>query len=107
MGTALEIRDDVSPCELRRRARGEARGRPAARAHAISNGLEGTSRAEAARLAGMERQAPRDAVVRYNAEGLAGLNDRPKGHRPRRLNAEQEAALAAPNPSRRSDEQHA
>jgi hypothetical protein len=40
---------------------------------AIANALEGMTRAEAARLAGMERQALRDAVVRYNAEGLAGL----------------------------------
>ena len=40
------------------------------------------SRAEAARLAGMERQALRDAVVRYNAEGVTGLSDRPaSGHR--------------------------
>ena len=31
----------------------------------------------------------------YNVEGLAGLHDRPKGHRPRRLSAAQEAALAA------------
>jgi transposase len=29
----------------------------------------------------MERQALHDAVVRYNAEGLAGLHDRPKGRR--------------------------
>jgi hypothetical protein len=36
------------------------------------------SRAEAARLAGMERQALRDAVVRYNAEGVDGLSDRPR-----------------------------
>jgi hypothetical protein len=36
---------------------------------AIANALEGMSRADAARLAGMERQALRDAVVRYNAEG--------------------------------------
>ena len=105
MGTALDIRDDLSPCELRRWARREARGRPAARAYAISNALEGTSRAEAARLAGMDRQALRDAVVRYNAEGLAGLNDRPKGHPPRRLTEGEEAALAAvilegPDPER-------
>ena len=45
---------------------------------AIANALEGMTRAEAARLAGMERQALRDAVVRYNAEGLAGLHDRPR-----------------------------
>jgi transposase len=43
---------------------------------AIANALDGMSRAEAARLAGMERQALRDAVVRYNAEGLAGLATR-------------------------------
>ena len=42
----------------------------------------------------MERQALRDAVLRYNAEGLAGLYDRPKGHRPRRLTETERAALA-------------
>ena len=51
---------------------------------AIANALEGMTRAEAARLAGMERQALRDAVVRYNAEGLAGLHDRPhRGPKPK------------------------
>jgi transposase len=62
---------------------------------AIASALEGLSRAEAARLAGMERQALRDAVVRYNAEGLAGLHDRPKPGRPPRLSAGEQAALAA------------
>jgi transposase len=37
----------------------------------------------------------RDAVVRYNAEGLAGLYDRPKPGRPERLNETEQAALAA------------
>ena len=95
MGAALKIRDDLTPLALRRWARREARGRSAARAYAIANALEGLSRAEAARLAGMERQALRDAVVRYNAEGLAGLHDRPKGHPARRLTEGEEAALAA------------
>jgi hypothetical protein len=40
------------------------------------------SRAEAARLVVMERQAPRDAVVRYNAAGVEGLRNRPKPRRP-------------------------
>ena len=53
------------------------------------------SRAEAARLAGMERQALRDAVLRYNEEDLAGLRDRPKGRPQRRLTEGEEAALAA------------
>jgi hypothetical protein len=43
----------------------------------------------------MERQASRDAVVRYNAEGLAGLTDRPKGRPRRRLTAAEEADLVA------------
>ena len=93
MGTALAIREDVSAAELRRLARREKDGRAAARMYAIANALEGMSRAEAARLAGMERQALRDAVVRYNAEGLAGLHDRPKGRPPRRLTAAEEAEL--------------
>jgi len=57
--------------------------------YALANALDGMSRAEAARLAGMERQALRDAVVRYNAEGLEGLHDRPRsGRKPRLSEAE-------------------
>ena len=105
MGSALKIRDDLTTLELRRWARRESRGRAAARAYAIANAFEGMTRAAAARLVGMDRQALRDAVVRYNAEGVEGLRDRPKGHPPRRLTADQEAALAAviiagPDPER-------
>ncbi|WP_209428146.1 helix-turn-helix domain-containing protein, partial [Pararhodobacter sp. SW119] len=95
MGNALKIRGELSSEALRRAARREKDGRAAARMYAIAHALDGLSRAEAARLAGMERQALRDAVVRYNAEGLAGLHDRPKGRPPRRLNAMEEAELAA------------
>lgn len=95
MSAALTIRDDLTPAELRRRARHEPNRRAALRMLAIANALEGMSRAEAARLAGMERQALRDAVVRYNAEGLDGLRDRPKPGRPQRLNEAEQAALAA------------
>jgi transposase len=95
MGTALAIREDVSAGALRRLARRERNGRAAARMYAIAHALDGLSRAEAARLAGMERQALRDAVVRYNAEGLCGLYDRPKGRPERRLSAGEEAALKA------------
>jgi hypothetical protein len=52
----LVIRDDISPEELRRRARQESDGRVAARLFAIANALEGMDRASAARLAGMDRQ---------------------------------------------------
>jgi transposase len=63
--------------------------------YAVANALEGMSRAEAARLAGLERQALRDAVVRYNAEGVAGFYDRPKPGRTPRLTEGEQAALAA------------
>ena len=104
MGVALKIRDDLGAADLRRAARREQDGRAAARMYAIANALEGASRAEAARLAGMERQALRDAVLRYNADGLAGLHDRPKGRPQRRRDPAEEADLAAailrgPNPA--------
>ena len=96
MGAALAIRDDLmTPAALRRHARHEPSRRAALRMLALANALEGLSRAEAARLAGMERQALRDAVLRYNAEGLAGLHDRPKSGRPPRLGEAAQAALAA------------
>lgn len=95
MAGALEISTAMTAAELRAWARRCGNGRAAARAYAIANALEGMSRADAARLAGMERQALRDAVVRYNAEGTAGLFDRPKGHRPEVLTEGEQAALAA------------
>ena len=43
--------------------------------------LDGMSRAEAATRAGLDRQALRDWVIRYHAEGVAGLRDRPRSGR--------------------------
>jgi transposase len=94
MGKALKIRDELSAEALRREARREKDGRASARMYAIAHAL-GLGRAEAARLAGMERQALRDAVIRYNAEGLAGLRDRPRGRPRRRLDQKEEADLVA------------
>src|SRR5215213_9443435 len=91
-GRALTIRTDLPAEELRRLARRE-KDRAAARLQAIAGALEGLPRAEAARLAGLERQALRDAVVGYNAEGLVGLPDRPRPGRPARLDGERRATL--------------
>lgn len=95
MWNALHIQEDRSPEDLRRWARRSARGRAAARAYAIANALDGMSRADAARAAGMDRQSLRDAVIRYNAEGLDGLFDRPKGRPPERLSESEQAVLRA------------
>jgi transposase len=102
---ALAIRQDLPAAELRRLARHEPDRRAAMRLLAIAHALEGFSRAQAARLAGMERQALRDAVIRYNAEGPAGLHDRPRSGRPEGLTLGQQAALKAwvlrgPDPER-------
>ena len=100
----LAISDGRTATELRAWAKRAGNPRAAARAFAIAHALEGVARAEAARLAGMERQALRDAVVRYNTEGLAGLTDRPKCRRSR-LSEGQQASLRAlilrgPDPER-------
>ena len=102
---ALAIRQGLPATELRRRARREPDRRAVMRLLAIANALDGFSRAEAARLAGMERQALRDAVLRYNAEGPDGLHDRPRSGRPEGLTAGPQAALKAwaprgPDPER-------
>jgi transposase len=91
----LKISEAKTSSELRHWARHCGSGRAAARAYAIANALDGLSRAEAARLAGMERQALRDAVLRYNADGVDGLFDRPKGRRAEWLTGSEQATLAA------------
>jgi transposase len=92
-GQGLTIRTDRPAAELRRLARREKDRAAAARMQAIAGALEGMTRAEAARLAGMERQALRDAVVRYNAEGLAGLYNRHSPGRRSRLDEDKRAVL--------------
>ena len=92
---ALAIRDDLSPDELRRRARREHDGRVSARLIALANALEGMDRATAARLAGMDRQTLRDWVHRYNAEGIAGPFNRPSPGRSPKLTEGQMASLKA------------
>src|SRR5690242_7880039 len=92
---ALAIRDDIGSAELRRRARRESDGRVSARLIAIANALEGMDRASAARLAGMDRQTLSDWVHRYNAQGIAGLRNRPAPGRKPKLTEGQMAALKA------------
>ena len=79
---SLPIRSDLSSTELRRLAKAERDGRVSRRMLAIANALDGMSRAEAARLAGMDRQTLRDWVIRYNEAGVEGLGDRWGSGRP-------------------------
>ena len=95
MGAPLPIRDDIPAAQLRRLARQETNGRVACRLLALANVLDGMSREDAAGRAGMDRQTLRDWVIRFNAEGIAGLRDRPKSGRPTWLDDGQLAALKA------------
>ena len=90
---ALAIRQDRTPAVLRREAKGESDARVARRILAIANALDGMSRADAARSAGMDRQTLRDWVLRYNEHGLDGLCDRWGDGRPPRLTPEEQAEL--------------
>ena len=95
MPAPLPIRSDRSPAELRRLARHERDGRVSARLMALANALEDIPREEAARLASITGQTLADWVHRYNAEGVAGLRDRPRAGRHSRLSDGQQAALKA------------
>ena len=73
---AIEIsRRDLEAPGLLREA-GQSQHAASRRMLALGLMLEGSSRAQAAQAAGMDRQTLRDWVHRYNAEGLAGLSDR-------------------------------
>ncbi len=86
---------DLTAEDLRRQARRSKDTDQTRRLLAIALVLGGRSRSEAAVAAGMQRQTLRDWVVRYNAEGIAGLADRARSGRPSRLTKEQLAAFDA------------
>lgn len=87
----------------------EANGRVASRLLALAGALSGMRRAQAAEAADMDRQTLRDWVLRYNVEGVAGLRDRPKGHRPEALTEADHATVFSSNPgvSFRDERPHA
>ena len=87
-------RAELTAADLRRQAARTRDAKAARRMLAIALVLEGHSRTEAATSCGMDRQTLRDWVHRYNAEGLAGLSDRPGRPGPKpRLSPAQEAEL--------------
>lgn len=91
-----------SPAELRAWALAAGTERERKRGLAIAHVMEGMSRVEAGRVTDQTDQAVKDAIKRYNAEGVAGLKDRPHTGRPRKLDAEKlrelhDIALAGPD----------
>ena len=95
MSPRLEIAARHSAAELRRLARHERDRRAAMRMIAIAESLDGADRETAARRGDMSDQALRDAIKRYNAEGIDGLHDRPRAGRPAKLSEAQRSELRA------------
>ena len=93
MPAAVRMRTDFTAGELRRLAATMRNANQSRRLLSLAAVLDGMSRAEAARIGGMDRQTLRDWVHRFNERGPDGLKDtRSKGHPPR-LSPEQQADL--------------
>jgi len=73
IGQAIPLRNDYTADQLRCLARQAKDVSQARRLLAIAAVLDGASRAEAARIGGMDRQTLRDWVIRFNAHGPEGL----------------------------------
>ena len=88
-------RVDISAAELRQAAAASKDAAVSRRMLAIALILEGKTRAEAATSCGMDRQTLRDWVHRFNAQGIAGLSNKPHGGGAKPcLTAAQKAELA-------------
>jgi transposase len=105
--TVRITRDELTAPELRRAAARSSDASTARRMLAIALVLDGHSRQTAAKQCGMDRQTLRDWVHRYNAEGLAGLSDRPHAGGPKPLlsshQLEQVADWVRAGPEREKD----
>lgn len=76
MAAAIGLREDLSSGQVRAFARCSKDAGQVRRLLAIATILDGGSRSEAARIAGVTLQIIRDWVVRFNAAGVAGLATR-------------------------------
>jgi transposase len=94
MGQAVRMRMDYRSGEVRRLAKRAKDAAQARRLLAIAAVLDGASRTEAAEVGGMDRQTLRDWVIRFNAQGPAGLINIPSPGVPPKLDATHRAFLA-------------
>jgi putative transposase len=94
MGQAIPLRSDYTADQLRGLARQTKCVAQARRLLAIAAVLDGASRAEAARIGGMDRQTLRDWVIRFNEQGPDGLINIASRGAPPKLTAEHRAFLS-------------
>jgi transposase len=88
------LRSDYSAAELRRLAKASKDANQSRRLLSLAAVLDGMSRADAARIGGMDRQTLRDWVHRFNKAGPSGLCDAWASGPAPRLSAVQKAELA-------------
>jgi hypothetical protein len=86
---------EASAEDLRRLAKSAETVSQGRRLLSLAAVLDGMSRADAARIGGMDRQTLRDWVHRFNAAGPPGLLDNWSNGKLSRLSAAQQAELAA------------
>jgi transposase len=91
----MHVADHLSLDELRRHAGQEAQTRRFLRICVVILALEGRTAPEIAAALGCSRRAAQNWVARYNAQGLAGLDERPRSGRPSFLDAEATERLRA------------
>src|SRR3974390_2177420 len=94
MGRAIAVRRDYTASEVRHLAKRAKDAAQARRLLAIAAVLEGTSRTEAAKIGGMDRQTLRDWVIRFNDQGPEGLINIPAPGLPPKPGATHRAFLA-------------
>jgi transposase len=75
MPSALSLRTDYLPADLRRLAKKTKDNNQSRRLLSLAAVLDGMNRTDAARIRGMDRQTLRDWVHRFNDLGLDGLFD--------------------------------
>lgn len=95
MAAAVELKGDRSSAEFRQLAAKARDANQARRLLAMAAIREGKSRAEAARIGGMDRQTLRDWVHALNADGLDGLINRKAPGRKPKLSAGQKEEVRA------------
>jgi len=93
MGTAIAVRTDYASKELRGLAARVKNAAQARRLLAMAAVLDGHSRAEAAKIGGMDRQTLRDWVIRFNRQGPDGLVNQPSPGGPSKLTDEHKTFL--------------
>ncbi len=94
MSICIALRDDYDSTRLRSLAKASRDPRQVRRLLALAAVYDGMSRAEAAKVGGMDRQTLRDWAHRFNEDGSEGLKNRSGAGRPRRLTEAQMGELA-------------